>query len=109
MKNVYIINRGCHDFEDAKRFGNLIYLSAGSFNVLSTSRMYRKFSDALKNSSPTDYIIPTGLNTMSIIACSIFVLKHRRLNLLLFYTKNGKGQGSYRERTVLFEKGEITE
>lgn len=104
MKNVYVVNKGCHNYDAAKKFGNLIFLSAGSFNVLSTSRMFRKFEDILKNSEKTDYIIPTGYNTMSNIACCIFALKHKRLNLLIFYTKNGQGAGSYRERVINFEE-----
>lgn len=102
-KNVYVVNKGCHDFGDAKKFGNLIFLSAGSFNVLSTGRMFRNFSKKLKNSQPTDYIIPTGLSTMSIIACCCFAQLHNRLNLLIYYTKNGKGKGRYKERVILFD------
>jgi hypothetical protein len=102
MKNVYIVNKGCHDYTDAERFGNLIFLTAGSFNILSTSKMYRKFSEGLKNSQPSDYIMPSGLSIMNAIACSIFSVMHGRLNLLIYYTKNGQGKGAYRERSITF-------
>ena len=103
-KTIFIVNKGCHDYSAAERFGNLVFLSDGSFNVLSTSRMFRKFAAALQTSKPDDFIIPTGLSTMSIIACCCFAVLHGRLNLLIYYTKNGKGKGVYRERTLVFEE-----
>lgn len=102
-RNVYIINKGCHDYTEAEQFGNLIYLTSGSYNILSTSKMYRKFLEQLKNSHKDDYILPTGLGVMGIVACSIFALLHNKLNLLIYYTTSGKGKGVYKERTILLD------
>lgn len=104
VKNVYIINRGCHDYSKAEKFGNLIYLSDGSFNLLSTGRMYRRFYSILKDSHEEDYILPTGLTIMGIVAGAVFASIHHRLNLLIYYTDRNGNNGRYKERTIIMEE-----
>jgi len=65
--------------------------------------MYRKFTKALEGSHKDDLILPTGLSIMGSIACSIFAVKHGRINLLIYYTRNGRGIGTYKERTIMLE------
>jgi len=95
------VNKGGHDHSDAERFGELVYLSEGSINRYATSVMYRDFAQILKDSHEDDYLLPTGLTIMSVIACSIFARLHGRLNLLLF--KSGK-EKYYVERSVLIDE-----
>lgn len=99
MKNrkVYIVNRSSHDFEAAKKFGEIVYLSEGPINRYATNNMLRMFKDAMKDSSSQDYIVPCSLNVMNSIACAMFVHKHKRLNLLLFK------EGYYIERNHVFK------
>lgn len=97
MPTVYITNKGAHNFDPAKKFGNIKYLSKGSMNRYSTNRMYRVFLEALEGSKEEDYLLPTGLSTMNLIAAVIFALKHKRLNLLLFK------DGGYVERSLIFD------
>jgi hypothetical protein len=80
---VFIINRGVHDFACAKRFGELTYLSDGPVSKYATTVMMREFSKALKDSTEEDYILLTSLTVMCVIACVIFAMKHKKLNLLL--------------------------
>lgn len=102
MTKVYIINKGGHDHSDAERFGDLVYLSEGVMSRYGTTQIYRQFAEVLKDSSPNDYILPTGLSTMGHIACSIFVFLHGRLNLLL-YKSNSNG-GKYVERIIKMDE-----
>lgn len=88
MTKVYIVNKSAHDFNAAKEFGELFFLSSGSMNRYATNSMIRQFEEAMKDSNEYDYIVPCSLNVMNSIACAIFAHKHGRLNLLLF--KNGK-------------------
>lgn len=87
MPKVYIINKSIHDFSKAEEFGTLHYLSEKAMNRYATNNIYRKFFPPLNQSSPMDYILVTSLNTMNIIACVIFVLKHKKLNLLIHKPK----------------------
>jgi hypothetical protein len=85
MPKVYIVNKSGHDFDYAKRFGELKFLSEGQISKYAVDSMYRQFADRLRESSPDDYILITGLTVMSCIACSCFAVRHDgRLNLLLF-------------------------
>jgi len=96
-KKVFVINKSGHDFSPAKRFGDLVYLSEGVFPKYNISHMYRIFTTGLMHSHPKDFILQTSLPIMNIVACVIFALKHRRLNLLLF--ENGR----YISRTLVFD------
>ena len=82
--NVFVVNKSGHDFKDAERFGELIYLSQGKMDRYSITSIYREFAEKLDESASDVYILLTGLTTMCAVACSIFAFKWGRLNLLLF-------------------------
>lgn len=103
-KTVYVINKSSHDYSEAERFGELIFLSKGRRNKLAVASMYREFEESLKHSEPTDYILTSGLTIMNIIACAIFALKHKRLNLLIFHVDERNKDGYYKMRTINFEE-----
>lgn len=96
MSKVFIVNKSNHDFSAARQFGEIVYLSEGPMNRYSTNNMCRVFTDIMKDSSPSDYIVPCSLNVMNAISCAIFAHLHGRLNLLLFK------DGSYIERNHKF-------
>jgi len=96
MPKVYVVNKSAHDFSSALDFGELIYLSEGPMNRYSTNNMHRQFGEILESSNPEDYILICGLGVMNVIACSLFVHRHQRLNLLLFK------QGQYIERNLVY-------
>ena len=109
MAKVYVVNKGAHDHSDAERFGQLCYMSEGSINRYNTNTMFRDFTQVLKESKPEDYILPTGLTIMSNIACAIFTLMHKRLNLLIYKASRSGGPGRYVQRSMVFDlkkKGE---
>lgn len=103
MTKVWIVNKAAHDHSDAQRFGKIDYLSEGSVNRYSTNTMFREFYPKLKESSPDDYILPTGLTIMSNIACAIFASIHGRLNLLI-YKASRSGDGHYVERKLVIRE-----
>lgn len=85
--NVYIVNKGAHDYSAAKQYGDLVYLSNKPINRYATNNIYRIFIPILECSHQDDYILITSLNVMNVIACSIFVLMHGKLNLLIHRPK----------------------
>jgi len=97
MKKVYIVNKSSHDFSAAQRHGDLIALSEGSMNRYGTNSIHRNFSEKMEDSTKDDYILLCGLTVMNVIAASIFVAKHGKLNLLMF-----RG-GDYIERNIVFK------
>ena len=103
MRKVLVINRSCHDFSKAERFGELVYLTEGNLNRYNTSSMYRQFEKEIKNSKPEDLILLSGMTIMSTIASAMFSARHKRLNLLIW--KSDKQD--YIERTIELESLEI--
>jgi hypothetical protein len=102
MPNVYIVNKGCHDYSKAQEFGTLVYLSRDSYSRFSTGKIFRIFRELMKDSTKEDYILISGLSVMSSVACSIFAAKHQRINLLL-YNSGPKIEEHYVRRTVVME------
>lgn len=83
-RKVFVVNKSSHDFGPADKYGEVKFLSEGSMNRYATNSMVRLFEESMKDSEPTDYIVPCSLNVMNSIACAIFAHKHGRLNLLLY-------------------------
>lgn len=95
---VYIVNKSGHDFSDAERFGDLVFMTRGTINRYAVNVIFREFNQYLKDSKPEDFIIVTGMSTMLCVVSAIFAAKHHRLNLLLY--KNGR----YLERSLIFDE-----
>lgn len=98
---VYIPNKSYHNFSDAKRFGELIYLTVGKISIMSTGRMFRTFHPLIEESSPEDYILISGPSVMTSLLCAMFSHKHGVLNLLIFQIED-RGPGFYKQRRIDF-------
>lgn len=96
MAKVFIVNRSAHDFTEAKKFGELVFVTEGRLNRFAVNDMHRQTSDILEGSHKEDFIVPCSLNVLNSIVCATFAVKHKRLNLLLFK------QGDYIERNIIF-------
>lgn len=105
MAKVYITNKGGHDYSAAEKFGELVFCTKGSLPRFNTAQMFRELSQAMKDSSPDDYILITSLASLNSVACALFAHKHGRLNLLLWQPDEGS-KGKYVERTILFDNGD---
>lgn len=93
-RKVFIPNKGGHRYDDALRFGKLVFVTEGTLDRSDTSMMYRKFCEALKDSHKDDYLMITSMNILCVIGAAIFARKHGTLNLLLF------SEGHYIERSM---------
>ncbi len=91
---VYIPNKSSHDFSDAKRFGELVYITEGFVDRFNTNYMYRAFMQAFEESNAEDYILVSSMNILNCIGTACFARKHGRVNLLLFR------RGEYVERIL---------
>ncbi len=95
MAKVFVVNRSAHDFSAAEKFGEITFLSDGPMSRYATNNMHRQFTEKMKGSEGSDYIIPCSLNVMNGIACAVFAKIHGKLNLLLFK------DGDYVERNLV--------
>lgn len=86
---VYVINRGAHDYSDAERYGDLVYLTEGLLkNPFNTASFYRYAADAMHDAYDGDYILVTSLNSMCTVAGWIIGRLGFSLRLLLFKNDN---------------------
>lgn len=98
---VFVVSRGYHDYSAAEPFGEIIYLAEGTMNKFHVANMARQFETELKNSNPDDYLLIGGPAVMCIIAASMMMRLHGRVNMLLFRS-HPKGD-DYVERTLVFD------
>lgn len=94
MPKVYVPNSGKHDLEDAKRFGELVYLTEGPVRRTAVRQHAAVMKRELKNSSPEDYVLVGSLSILTAVAVGIFAAKHKTAKLLLWE------QGRYIERPI---------
>lgn len=97
---VYVVNYAGHDFADAERFGEIYYLTKGYVSFGHFDRIKYQMADALADSRFDDWLLPSGVPFLSIIAVIIFFHEHKRVNLLIWDNKKKR----YNE-LVLHQKG----
>lgn len=88
MSKVFVINDCGHDYSEAKRFGELVYLTKGQVPSFNTNKNYRTLLNKMKSASDGDYILVTSLASLNCIAGWIIGHLGLSLNLLLF--KDGR-------------------
>lgn len=84
---VFIVNDSGHDYSSARVYGELVAMTKGTVPYIRKTRvlkMYRDITEILKDSKKEDYILQSGPSILFMISCIAFVVKHRRLNLLIF-------------------------
>lgn len=101
---VYVVNKGAHDFQLAEKYGKLTFLTEGVISKYAVSKMHRIFESALEDSGPEDYILLTSLTIANSILCSMFALKHGKLNLLIWRDVGGPRPPGYVCRRILLLK-----
>lgn len=101
MPNIFITNRGSHDYSQAERFGTLVFMSDGSYSRFQTGRIYRRFEQFLATSKSDDLVLVSGLTVMTAIAVAMMAVKHGKVNLLL-HNQNPGEEEIYVKRTVDF-------
>jgi len=91
---VFIPNKGAHDFSDAERYGELVFLTHGTVKRYSTGTLYRSLIDGLKDAKISDYLLISSLAILNAISSAILARKFGRVNYLLFC------DGRYLKRVV---------
>lgn len=102
MPNIYLPNKGAHDYSPAKEYGNFVTMTEGPLKLTEVGYLTRIMSVCLEKSSKEDYILLCGPTLANVIACSIFVQMHGRINLLIF--RSGPKGPRYYERTLMLEE-----
>ena len=101
MPKVYVLSDN-HDCSAASMYGDIVTLTGGRISRFSTNLMLRILSAGMKNSSREDFIVISSLTVLCVIACAVFVMKHKRLNLLIHKLEDERN--TYLLRTLDFSE-----
>jgi len=101
MPKVLIVNKGLHDYTSAKEFGSLVSLTEGTHSRVNVTQMVRSMGATIEASSPEDWLLISGTTVINCVACTLFALRHGRLNLLIHTAR----ENMYVPRTLSFKRG----
>ena len=97
MKKVYIPNRSHHDFSQAKKYGDLVFITEGSVDRFNLSELFRAVVENMEDAEEGDYLLLSSLTIINILMAAYMTHKFGKINLLLYYNND------YITRTVSLE------
>lgn len=81
---VYVPNQSFHDFSDAERYGELVFLTQGTINRMKINNVFRQVATLMADADAGDYLLVSGPTTVNMVAASLLAYRFGRLNLLLY-------------------------
>lgn len=102
MPKVFVPNRSHHDFADAARFGDIVYLTDGIVNRFQINQIYRQCKAIMKDATEQDFILVSSLSIINAIAASIMARRFNRVNFLIFNSRDRR----YEAREIIVENGD---
>ena len=81
---VYVPNKSGHDFTQAGKFGDLIYITEGPINKFALGTFYKACMSAMSGAEAQDYLLITSLNSICCIAAGMLSSRFSKLNILLY-------------------------
>jgi hypothetical protein len=87
MSRVFILNNNLHNYDKAKRFGELVNVTQGRLPIFKTDTVLNMVSFGLKNFTKDDYLLVSGPVLLNILATTILYEKFDNFKLLIFDAK----------------------
>lgn len=85
MPKVYVPNKSYHDFSDAARFGQLIFVTDGLVKSrLNINSIYRDCSEAMKDAEAGDYVLVSSLSILVAAMASLMAFRFSSVNYLMW-------------------------
>lgn len=89
MAKVYVANLGGHDFSDAQRYGELVYLTTHGFKPKEIDRVTFELLDKLRFfDADRDYFLPVGQDLINLTALWILTQQHETFKVLYWDYKD---------------------
>jgi len=99
MSKVYIVNAAGRDYDNAKRFGELVELTIGTVNIFDTQRLIVDFKKWFETANMGDWVLLSGSPILNVIAVSVMLSKFGLCNVLIFDVRYAK----YVEQVIKWE------
>ena len=85
LRKVLIVNKGHHFYDDAVKFGDLIFLTEGKINVFAINNLKAEIEQALdEHAAEEDYLLLSGHIIPNGIAIHHLLKKYGRVNQLVW-------------------------
>lgn len=84
MRKVYILVDGGHDYSDATRFGELVFLNIPLTAKWDFSRVYLELKEGLSEAKEDDLFLLSHLTSQCCIATAILTEWFGRVNYLIY-------------------------
>ena len=89
MGNVYVLNKGYHNYAEAGKYGKSVFVTEGPVHVFKVDALLHTLKTSLVNYCPeTDYLLLSGPVILSVLSVSVLLKRFESINLLLFDAKN---------------------
>ncbi len=95
MPTVFIVNHAGHDYSEAEKWGNLVSITSGHVSQGSLDRLLYDVN-CISKSEPIDWLLPSGLLILNVIATALWLRKHGELRLLV----RDRKYSTYREMKI---------
>jgi CelD/BcsL family acetyltransferase involved in cellulose biosynthesis len=93
---VYVPNNRDYDLTSLIQYGETTIITDGLVNIFNLAKLRSIIKEVLKDSSEDDYVVMIGAPVINSLVAMHMMLKHGRVNLLLFNAKHR----TYEVRTV---------
>lgn len=104
---VYIVNFAGHDFSDAQQWGEIKKVIDGYVRLDHPDRILYEVVEVLSLSEQKDWLLPSGLLLVNILAALAFYEKHGFVRLLVFDRKRAKNDSEPDYREIVITKKQI--
>lgn len=84
MRKVYILNNAGHDYSDAARFGELVFLDVPEGGKWDIGFLYESLHTLLIDAEEDDLLLLSSLTSHCCVATAILTEWYGRVNFLIF-------------------------
>jgi hypothetical protein len=95
-KKVYIVSDGGHDYSDARRFGELVFLTDAPVRKDDIHLMHDMLKMKMQDATADDFLIVSGLTSLCMVATFIQAAAWGEVNLLVI------NEGKYQPKRLFW-------
>jgi hypothetical protein len=82
QKGVYIVNHAGYDYEAAKTYGNLVFLTKGYIDLKEQPDVKDQLRSLIESATAEDYLLLSGNNLLCVAAFDLWKSIHGKVNIL---------------------------
>jgi hypothetical protein len=87
MNKIYVVNQGAHNYETAKKYGELIPVTEAHFPIFKITLLTETLRQKLKNFDDDDLLLLSGPAWLNIVAATMLLTKFDSVKFLVFDAK----------------------